>query len=80
MKATLVRVEWLDARINPGWVSGIGENKIVTSYGILGPKTEECQVIYSSWDPQERQYGDENLIPLGMIKNITVVKEDDIAD
>lgn len=70
-------MEWLDARVDSGWVDGVGDNKPVVTYGILGPKTETCQVIYSSYDPQEDQFGDRNRIPLGMIISVTTIKEDD---
>lgn len=78
MKLTIVRVEWLDARAEAGWVSGEPKNLPVWTFGILGEKTKDSQIIYSSYDPQEKQFGDRNIIPLGMVGQVTVLKEEEI--
>jgi hypothetical protein len=78
MRLTIARIEWLDARSEAGWVDCEAKNIPVLTYGILGPKTDTSQIVYSSYDPQESGYGDRNLIPLGMVKSVTILREDDV--
>jgi hypothetical protein len=79
MKVTLVKVVWLDARGEAGWVDDEPINKPMTQYGIDGGKTKDCQILYTAWDPQFERWGNRYLIPLGMIIETIQIKEDELA-
>jgi hypothetical protein len=75
VKHKIVEVTWLDARSEAGWVPGDGENRPVTTYGILGRTTKTCLILWSSYDPQEKTYGDRHRIPKGMVLKKKVLAE-----
>lgn len=79
MKVTLIRIEWLDARGECGWVDDEPINELMIQYGIDGGETKDCQILFTAWDPQFKRWGNRDLIPLGMIKNKIVLKDDEIG-
>ena len=80
MKLTIVKIEWLDARAEAGWASpeSKDENLPVVTIGILGKKTANSQIVYSTYDPQDNHFADKNMIPLKMITNVTILREEEL--
>lgn len=67
----LVRVEWLDSRIVPGWNEG-GEydNPPMYTVGYLTRRTKKNVFLAGTWDSDKGNYADVSCVPVGCVVSI----------
>lgn len=66
----LVRVGWLDARIQPGWTDGHYDNPPMYTVGYLTRRTKKNVFLAGTWDSDKGNYADVSCIPAGCVVTI----------
>lgn len=76
----LVRVEWLDSRIVPGWTDGAYDNPSMFTVGYLTKRTKKNTFVAGTWDSDKSNYADVSCVPNGCIVAVTelVAKSPDV--
>lgn len=63
----LVRIEWLDSRIVPGWTDGEYVNPPMFTVGYLTRRTKKNTFVAGTWDSDKSNYADVSCVPNGCI-------------
>lgn len=63
----LVRVEWLDSRIQPGWTDASFNNPPMYTVGYLSKRTRKNVFVAGTWDSDKGSYADVSCVPTGCV-------------
>ena len=67
----LVRIEWLDSRIHPGWADGTSyDNPPMFTVGYLTKKTQKNTFVAGTWDTDKGNFADVSCVPNGCIVSV----------